>query len=131
MPSTFKFSEKSFERMEGVDPRLKEIAKHAIMISKIDFGIPHDGGLRTAERQAELFADGKSKADGVNNKSRHQSGMALDVYAYVDGKASWETEHLALVATAMLQSASILGYKLEWGGNWRSFVDMPHFQIHG
>lgn len=127
----FQFSKRSLERMEGVDPRLKEIAKHAITISKIDFGIPQDGGLRTAERQAELFADGKSKADGVKNKSRHQSGMALDVYAYVDGKASWETEHLALVAAAMLQSASIFGYKLEWGGLWRSFVDMPHFQIHG
>lgn len=128
---TFQFSERSLERMEGVDPRLKEIAKHAITISKIDFGIPQDGGLRTAERQAELFADGKSKADGVKKKSRHQSGMALDVYAYVEGKASWEKEHLAMVAAAMLQSASILGYKLEWGGLWRSFVDMPHFQIHG
>ena len=91
----FQFSKRSLERMEGVDPRLKEIAKHAITISKIDFGIPADGGLRTAERQAELFADGKSKADGIHNKSRHQSGMALDVYAYVEGKASWETEHLA------------------------------------
>lgn len=128
---TFQFSKRSLERMEGVDPRLKEIAKHAITISKIDFGIPQDGGLRTAERQAELFADGKSKADGVKKKSRHQSGMALDVYAYVEGKASWEKEHLAMVAAAMLQSASILGYKLEWGGLWRSFVDMPHFQIHG
>lgn len=128
---TFQFSERSLERMEGVDPRLKEIAKHAITISKIDFGIPADGGLRTAERQAELFATGKSKADGVKNKSRHQSGNALDVYAYVEGKASWEKEHLAMVAAAMLQSASILGYKLEWGGLWKSFVDMPHFQIHG
>lgn len=127
----FQFSERSLERMEGVDPRLKEIAKHAITISKIDFGIPQDGGLRTAERQAELFADGKSKADGVKNKSRHQTGGALDVYAYVDGKASWEKEHLAMVAAAMFQSASILGYKLEWGGLWKSFVDMPHFQIHG
>lgn len=125
----FQFSKRSLERMEGVDPRLKEIAKHAITISKIDFGIPQDGGLRTAERQAELFADGKSKADGVKNKSRHQSGMALDVYAYVDGKASWETEHLALVAAAMLQSASILGYKLEWGGHFISFYDAPHFQL--
>lgn len=127
----FQFSQRSLERMQGVDPRLKEIAKHAITISKIDFGIPADGGLRTAERQAELFAAGKSKADGVKNKSRHQSGNALDVYAYVEGKASWEKEHLAMVAAAMLQSASILGYKLEWGGLWKSFVDMPHFQIHG
>jgi len=57
--------------------------------------------------------------------------MALDVYAYVDGAASWRPQHLATVAAAMLQAANELGVRLEWGGLWRSFVDMPHFQIKG
>ena len=125
----FKLSDKSKQRREGIDPRLIEISDLAIQISVIDFGIPGDGGLRTAERQNELFEDGKSKADGYDKLSEHQSGNALDFYAYVDGAASWEPEHLAMVAAAFLQAAAMLGYKLKWGGLWKSFKDMPHVQL--
>ena len=125
----YSFSERSLQRMDGVNPKLIEIAKHAIKISVIDFGIPEYGGFRTAVDQHKLFSRGVSKCDGTLNKSHHQSGNALDVYAYVDGKASWSTDHLALVAAAMLQSASLLGYKLEWGGLWP--WDKPHFQLAG
>jgi peptidoglycan L-alanyl-D-glutamate endopeptidase CwlK len=126
---TFKLSDRSRENMNGVDRRLVAIAEMAISISPIDFGIPQDGGVRTAERQFELFKAGKSKCDGFNKKSEHQSGLALDFYAFVDGKASWDREHLAIVAAAFLQSASMLGYKLNWGGLWKGFVDMPHVQL--
>ena len=125
----FKLGQNSLNNRAGVDPRLIEISDLAISISNIDFGIPSTGGLRTTEDQAALFTSGVSKADGRNNKSYHQSGKALDVYAYVDGKASWEKEHLALIAAAVLQSSAELGYKLSWGGLWTSFCDMPHFQI--
>lgn len=130
----FKFSQRSKDRMKGVDPRLIEIAELALNISIIDFGIPNYGGARTKEEQYDLFVSGKSKADGITKFSMHQpdkSGFsrALDVYAYVDNKASWETEHLSLVACAMLQAASLLGHKLQWGGLWTSFKDMPHFQL--
>lgn len=136
----FKLSDKSKQRREGIDPRLIEISDLAIQISVIDFGIPGDGGLRIAERQHELFKDGKSKADGYDKLSEHQSGNALDFYAYVDGAASWEPEHLAMVAAAFLQAAAMLGYKLKWGGLWKSERskiingvpygwDMPHVQL--
>lgn len=125
----FKFSERSINRMEGVDDRLVQIANAALSISKVDFGIPKDGGLRTAERQKELYQYGKSNCDGYRDKSYHQTGKALDFYAYVDGKASWDELHLAMVAAAFLQSAAILGYGLEWGGLFRSFKDFPHVQL--
>jgi len=126
---TFALSSSSKERREGVDSKLIAISDLAITISTIDFGIPADGGIRTAERQMELFAAGKSKADGYNNLSYHQSGRALDFYAYVDGAASWKKEHLAIVAAAMLQAAGILGHKIRWGGLFKSFQDMPHIQL--
>ncbi len=127
----FRFSKTSESRMSDVDPRLIEVARRALEISKIDFGIPQFGGLRTAEEQNQLHKDGASQLDGYDKKSYHQTGKALDVYAYIDGKASWEREHLAMVACAMLQAAAELGVQLEWGGLWSSFVDMPHFQIKG
>ena len=125
----FKLSEKSKERLKGVDPRIIEIVDLALTITHIDFGIPADAGIRTAERQLELYEKGVSKCDGYEVKSYHQTGLAFDVYAYVDGKASWNRNHLTNVAVAILQAASQLGYKLEWGGLWNLFVDMPHFQL--
>lgn len=127
---TLKFSDRSLRRMAGIDERLKEIALEALKITTVDFGIPEDGGIRTAKRQEYLFKKGVTKCDGYVNKSYHQTGRALDVFAYVDGQASWETEHLATVAAAMLQAASKLGYKLEWGGLFGATGwDKPHFQL--
>ena len=127
----FKLSQNSINNLVGVDGRLIDIADLAIKLTNIDFGIPSTGGLRTAEDQAKLFTAGKSKADGRTNKSYHQSGKAVDVYAYVDGKASWEKEHLAIIAAAMLQASAQLGYELKWGGLWKSWQDFPHFEIKG
>jgi|TARA_B110000977_G_scaffold22547_1_gene27171 peptidoglycan L-alanyl-D-glutamate endopeptidase CwlK len=125
----FKLGKNSINNLAGVDGRLIAIADLAIELTNIDFGVPSTGGLRTEADQAKLFADGVSKADGVNNKSYHQSGKAMDVYAYVDGKASWDKLHLAVIASAMLQASAQLGYKLKWGGLWKSWQDYPHFEI--
>jgi peptidoglycan L-alanyl-D-glutamate endopeptidase CwlK len=128
---SFKLGANSLNNRAGVDPRLIEISDRAIQISIIDFGHPQYSGLRTVEDQAKLFTAGKSMADGRTNKSFHQTGRALDVFAInpETGKASWEKEHLAIVAVAFMQSANELGYKLEWGGLWTGFQDMPHFQL--
>ena len=125
----FKLGKNSINNLAGVDGRLIAIADLAIELTNIDFGVPSTGGLRTEADQAKLFADGVSKADGVNNKSYHQSGKAMDVYAYVDGKASWDKLHLAVIASAMLQASAQLGYKLKWGGLWKSWQDYPHLEI--
>lgn len=134
----FSLSQRSKDRMIDVDSRIIEIINLAITITKIDFGIPKDGGLRTSERQKELFDKGRSKADGTINKSFHQTGKAIDIYAYFDGGASWDADKLTFAATAILQAASILGYNLQWGGLWSSKKknneiqygwDMAHFQL--
>ena len=125
----FQLSSRSKGRLEGVDPKLVEVVELAITLTKMDFGIPEYGGLRTVEEQKNLFQTGRSKADGVSRPSYHQSGRAVDVYAYINGEASWDRCHLSKVANAMLQAANKLGYNVSWGGLWRGFVDQPHFQI--
>ena len=126
---SYAFGQNSLSNRAGIDPRLIEILDRAVQISIYDFGVPSSGGLRTVEEQAKLFTAGASKADGRTHKSYHQTGRAVDVYAYVDGKASWDHEHLAVVAAAMLQASAEIGYKLEWGGLWTGFCDRPHFQL--
>lgn len=120
-----KFGKNSLKNRVGIDDRLIEISDLALKISPIDFGIPKDGGLRSAHRQLELVRDGKSKT----LRSKHLEGRAIDFYAYVDGNGSWDTEHLAMVAASFLQAANKLGYKISWGGLWRSFKDYPHIQL--
>lgn len=126
---TFKLSARSQERLKGVDNRIFNIIEVALTITHVDFGIPEYGGLRTAADQRNIFKTGASKCDGIENKSEHQTGLAFDVYAYVDGKASWDRYHLTQVAAAILQASALLGYPLAWGGNWKSWQDMPHFQL--
>lgn len=123
--SNFALSSRSKQRREGVDPRLIELSDLAIQITLVDFGHPQDAGKRTAERQNELYEDGASNADGYIKLSNHQEaddgyGKALDVYAYIDGAASWKRAHLAMVACAFFQAACILGYRIRWGGLWES-----------
>lgn len=126
---TYQLSDKSRAHRLGVNNKLIEIDDLALEISPIDFGIPDTGGLRTTRQQQRLCLDGKSKCNGVDDISKHQQGLALDFYAYVDGKASWDKLHLAIVAAAHLQAASELGYAIEWGGLWKTFKDYPHIQL--
>lgn len=131
----FKFSQSSIKRLNTIHPSLKLIMEESLKVSPIDFGIPADGGKRTAERQNELFKQGVSKCDGYVNKSNHQTGNAVDVYAYVDGAASWDKKHLTLLAGTILSTANRLiqegkiDISIEWGGNWTTFIDMPHYEI--
>jgi peptidoglycan L-alanyl-D-glutamate endopeptidase CwlK len=136
----YQFSSSSIHRMRDVDARLREIAHMALTISAVDFGIPEDGGLRTDDRQLALYKAGKSQLDGIKGVSNHQTGKALDFYAFVNGKASWDTQHLAMVAAAFLQAASLCGYKLKWGGffkpykihngdDFKSGWDYPHVEL--
>ena len=68
--------------------------------------------------------------DGYIKKSYHQTGRAFDIYAYVDGKASWNKEHLTAIARHIQKVAfNKYGINLKWGGDWKSFKDYPHFQI--
>jgi len=125
----FKLSESSKKNREGINPDLVAISDLAITISKVDFGHGKFSGMRDKDTQNGLFRAGKSKADGYVKLSNHQSGQALDFYAYVDGKASWDKLDLAIVACAFLQAASILGFRLGWGGAFRSFDDYPHVEL--
>ena len=127
----YSFSQKSLDNMQGIDSRLIRLAQEAIKITKVDFGIPSTGGRRTAQQQAELYDQDLSNADGIYKMSKHQTGKALDFYAYVDDAASWEKEHLAQVACAFLQAANKLNISIRWGGLFKNFTDMPHIELFG
>lgn len=125
----------SLARLNRVDPVLISIFKEAIKNSPHDFGIA--SGFRTTAEQQALYAKGRTApgkivtyADGVKNKSYHQSGKAVDIYAYINGKANWETKYYEPIARHIQEVAkNKFGVNLQWGGDWTKFKDYPHFQI--
>ena len=119
----YKFSSRSYSNLVGVRPELVAVATRALAISDVDFMVTE--GLRSEDRQRVLVASGASKT----MKSRHLTGHAIDLAAWVDGGIRWDWPLYAQIELAMKQAAADLGVKIEWGGDWTSFRDGPHFQL--
>jgi peptidoglycan L-alanyl-D-glutamate endopeptidase CwlK len=109
---TFKLSQRSLDRLEGVDERLVSVVKSAIGHTKVDFGVIC--GLRTIGEQRELVKRGASKT----MKSKHIEGLAVDLMAYVGSRASWEISLYDEIADAMKRGAKDVGVSVCWGGAW-------------
>lgn len=120
----FNLSEKSLHMLEGVHEDLVKVVKEAIKITPIDFGVTE--GLRSVTRQRQLVKDGKSQT----MLSRHLTGHAVDLVAYVNGKVTWEGKYYNQIANAMLESAAKLDIPIIWGGTWKTLVDKCHFELN-
>ena len=95
----FSLSQRSLERLGGVDPSLVEVAQLAITKTKIDFGVIC--GLRTMEEQQALYDSGASQTMA----SKHLEGRAIDVMAYVGSRGSWEINLYDDIADAFKDAA--------------------------
>lgn len=123
---SFSLSNRSLGRLDGVHPDLVKVVKRAIKITDIDFGVTQ--GVRSIEEQIKLVEAGASRT----MKSRHLTGHAVDVVAYFEGGISWHCPLYEKIADAMKKAAVELDVDIEWGGDWKSFFDGPHFQLsHG
>lgn len=108
----FVLSAKSLSHLEGVHPDLVKVVKRAIGLTDVDFGVGE--GLRSIEKQAQEVAQGDSRT----MNSRHLTGHAVDLIAYVGGHASWDWPLYGRVALAMKMAAGDLIVPLNWGGVW-------------
>jgi len=148
---SFKLSQRSLDKLKGVDSNLVDVTKRAIELTKVDFGVIY--GMRTEEEQAKLVASGKSQT----MKSNHLIGRAVDLMAYVDGKGCWELNVYDDLCDAMKAAAEELDIAVKWGAAWsegdirtypgtaedammkyidlrrsqgrRPFIDGPHFEL--
>lgn len=118
----FKLGATSLARLKGVHPDLVKVVKRAIELTPIDFTVLE--GLRTKERQKQLVAKGASKT----MNSRHLTGDAVDIAPLVDGKVTWDWKYYNQLAPIIKQAAKELGINIEWGGDWKTFKDGPHWQ---
>lgn len=121
--NNFCFSQRSENNLHGVHPDLVRVVRRALALSGVDFGITE--GLRTPERQRQLVAAGKSQTQN----SRHLTGHAVDVFAYPTSAGSWDWKYYAQISASFKQAARELNIPIEWGGDWKTLKDGPHFQL--
>jgi peptidoglycan L-alanyl-D-glutamate endopeptidase CwlK len=119
----YRLGSRSIQRMKGVHPDLVKVVMRAIEISEVDFTVLE--GVRLLARQKQLVAQGASKT----MKSRHLTGHAVDLGAWVGGRVAWDWPLYYKIAKAMKQAAAELNQPIEWGGDWRTFKDGPHWQL--
>ena len=134
------FSARSLSNLKGIHPDLVKVMTEAIKDSPVDFTITD--GIRTVSEQAALYAQGRTKpgkvvthVDGINKKSNHQIkadgyGYAVDLYPFKNGSVQVnDADGLKVIAGHIKDVANKLNIKVEWGGDWISFKDFPHFEL--
>jgi len=149
--NNFKLSSRSLGNLEGVYGPLVQVVHRAIEITEIDFGVIE--GVRSLETQKEYVEAGVSQT----MKSRHITGHAVDLLAYLGSRGSWEMSLYFKIADAMKKASLDLCVDIRWGGAWtvnnltnsiytgkeahtsylevcsyqgrRPFIDGPHFEV--
>lgn len=129
------------QRIEKLHPTVREEVKK--IIKECDAALTGRAkirvtqGLRTFEEQDALYAQGRTKpgkkvTNAKAGQSIHNYGFAVDICLIIDGKdASWDTakdwdnDRIADWYECVKIFAK---HGWEWGGNWKTFKDMPHFE---
>lgn len=150
----YQLSQKSLDRLKGVDERLVKVVKRAIQLSSVDFMVLE--GVRSKEQCMINYGKGRTAAQCVAKgvpaqyanpsaakvtwlndpfASKHVSGKAVDLVPY---PVDWnDLKKFDAIAKAMLQAAKELGVPVRWGADWngngkpreRGESDSPHFEI--
>jgi len=135
---------RSLGNLKGVHPNMVRVVKRAIQLTKQDFLVLE--GVRTKARQAELYAQGRSKPGRkvtwtMNSNHFKNSatgfGHAVDICPY---PVDWtKLSKFDDIADAMDKASKELGVEIRWGADWdrdgkpreRGETDSPHFELHG
>lgn len=134
----------SLSRLQGVHPALVSVVKRAIEITTHDFTVVE--GLRSAERQGELYAQGRTEPGAIVTwvkVSNHEAkpdgfGHAVDLAPWGDNQIQWNDKAgLKAVYDAMMAAAESHGVTLRSGWDWNGNgvlgehgeTDAVHYEI--
>jgi len=118
-----RFSKKSKEKLETCHVDLQRLFNEVVKT--------HDctiiEGHRGKEAQNKAFKEGFSKVKWPNGNHNKLPSLAVDVMPYpIDWK---DLDRIKKFATFVMAKAESMGIKVTWGGNWKTLVDMPHWEL--
>lgn len=137
----YSLSKRSKETLKGVHPKLVAIVERAIELTPQDFMVLE--GVRTPERQKELYAQGRTKSGPkvtwtlTSNHFKQSDGFghAVDLVPF---PVDWNTlSKFDAVSKVMFEAAKELGTEIRWGADWdqdgnpreKGESDSPHFEL--
>lgn len=140
----FILGQRSMDRLVGVHANLVRVVRRAIQLSSVDFAVLE--GVRSRQRQAELYAQGRTKPGKIvtwTMNSRHIPagdgfGHAVDLGPIKDGQVDWNNAAgFSAINAAMMQAAGELGIAIRWGKYWdrdgvageKGETDGPHWEL--
>lgn len=133
------FDERTTKFFNTLDPKAQKIFKPFIVEAKeiaAKFGCEYKAisGNRTWAEQDALYAQGRTKPGSIVTKaaggsSNHNFKIALDFGVFKDGIYQDEKNPSQAEKVHKAVSKIIGKYGIEWGGNWKSIVDLPHFEV--
>lgn len=128
------------ERLKDVDPKLQAVVIAAAKLVPFDVLVVE--GLRTKERQQQLYAQGRTAPGKVVTwtlQSKHIDGKAVDLAPLKkDGTIDWENANaFNQLNSAMIVGAHDVRTKVRWGADWdgdgkyreKGETDSPHWEL--
>ena len=153
---SFRLSQRSMDRLEGVHPHMTAVVERAIQLTGVDFGVTQ--GVRTLDEQKANVAAGRSQTMASKHLLQDDGfSHAVDVVAYVGPDVSWELNVYDDICDAFKEATKEVGCSIKWGAAWsegdirtyegssedammayvdlrrsqgrRPFIDAPHFEL--
>ncbi len=118
------FGERSKRVLATCHPDIKEVLNEAI--KHFDFSVIW--GHRSEEDQNRVYNEGNSQLQWPNSRHNSNPSEAVDVVPYPGGFRN-DDATFYLLATHILRAANVRGVDLRWGGHWRNFKDLAHFEL--
>jgi|DEB0MinimDraft_10_1074344.scaffolds.fasta_scaffold11388_5 peptidoglycan L-alanyl-D-glutamate endopeptidase CwlK len=129
----YRWSARSAARLSTCHHVLVALFDQAIETSPADMTVLC--GHRGEEEQNAAFNSGASKLQWPKSKHNRSPSLAVDVAPWVCGAVSWDwpdyyplADHIK-ATWASLPPEVTAGWRLQWGGDWRSFRDGPHWEL--
>ncbi|SKA88779.1 peptidoglycan L-alanyl-D-glutamate endopeptidase CwlK [Prosthecobacter debontii] len=133
------FTKRTLENLAGLNAKARAklepfvtaaqeaMAAHGVKVEVIS-------GLRSWAKQAELYAQGRTRPGNIVTKAKpgsswHNYGLAIDLGLFKDGQYI-DSENPRLADKLYQELGKLAAAQgIDWAGTWKSFPEGPHFQI--
>jgi peptidoglycan L-alanyl-D-glutamate endopeptidase CwlK len=117
----------SLAKLGECHPDLQRVVRRAVELMPADLDMTVLCGWRGKAEQDKAYREGKSKLRFPESRHNRVPAEAVDLAPY---PIDWN-DHAAFtrLATYVLAAAADLGVRVSWGGHWRGFIDLPHYEL--
>lgn len=123
MSGPYPFGKRSLAVRDELHPDLQKVVDEA---SK-EINCSLICGYRGKEDQDKAYSEGKSKLKYPNSRHNSKPSEAVDMVPF---PCDWRNiRSFKEMAIAVKEAAKRVDVEIEWGGDFKTLVDMPHFQL--